>query len=84
MVVIWVAVGGRKDLTAAILGAITLEWMFLWLTTSGNPEYAQIVMGGILILVMLVAPEGIFIFLGNRLGKLFARSAAIISRKEDS
>jgi len=84
MVVIWVAVGGRKDLTAAILGAITLEWMFLWLTTSGNPEYAQIVMGGILILVMLIAPEGIFIFLGNRLGRLYAHSAAFISRQEDS
>ena len=82
MVVIWVAVGGRKDLTAAILGAITLEWMFLWLTTSGNPEYAQIVMGGILILVMLIAPEGIFIFLGNRLGRLYARSAALVSRQE--
>lgn len=84
MVVIWVAVGGRKDLTAAILGAITLEWMFLWLTTSGNPEYAQIVMGGILILVMLIAPEGIFIFLGNRLGRLYARSTALVSRREDT
>lgn len=83
MVVIWVAVGGRKDLTAAILGAITLEWMFLWMTTSGNPEYAQIVMGGILILVMLIAPEGIFIFLGNRIARLFARSAALVTRRED-
>lgn len=82
MVVIWVAVGGRKDLTAAILGAITLEWVFLWLTTSGNPEYAQIVMGGILITVMLIAPEGIFIFLGNGLGRLYARSVALVSRQE--
>lgn len=84
MVVIWVAVGGRKDLTSAILGAITLEWVFLWLTTSANPEYAQIVMGGILILVMLIAPEGLFIFLGNRLGRLFSRSSNRPDRQEDT
>lgn len=84
MVVIWVAVGGRKDLTAAILGAITLEWMFLWLSTSGNPAYAQIVMGGILIMVMLIAPEGIFVFLANRLSRLHARSAALIGRQVDN
>lgn len=80
MVVIWVAVGGRKDLTAAILGAITLEWMFLWLTTSGNPEYAQIVMGGILVAVMMIAPEGIFVFLGKKLGRLITRGAGSVDR----
>ena len=84
MVVIWVAVGGRKDLTAAILGAITLEWVFLWLTTSGNPAYAQIVMGGILILVMMIAPEGLFIFLGNRLGRLFSRSSNRPNSQQDN
>ena len=81
MVVIWVSVGGRKDLTAAILGAISLEWLFLWLTTTGSPEYATIVMGGILVLVMLIAPEGIFIFLGQWLGKLFSRN--VIQQSED-
>lgn len=74
MVVIWVAVGGRKDLTTAILGAITLEWLYLWLTTSGSPEYATLVMGGILVAAMLIAPEGVFVWIGNRLGRLFGRS----------
>jgi len=84
MVVIWVAVGGRKDLSAAILGAISLEWLSLWLTTSGNPEYATILMGIILVAVMLLAPEGIFVFLGDRLGRLFKRSGTIAREQEDT
>ena len=69
LVVIWVAVGGRKDLTAAILGAIVLEWIFLWITTSGNSEYATIMMGSILILVMLIAPQGLFVWIGEFLSR---------------
>lgn len=84
MVVIWVAVGGRKDLSAAILGAITLKWLFLWLTTSGNPEYATILMGIILVGVMLLAPEGIFVFLGERIGRLFRRADPIRREQQDT
>lgn len=73
MVVIWVAVGGRKDITTAILGAITLEWLFLWLTTSGSPAYATLLMGGTLVAVMLVAPEGIFVVVGRWIGKMLDR-----------
>ena len=70
MVVIWVAVGGRKDLTAAILGAIVLEWLSLKFTTSGNPAYAQIILGGILVIVMMIAPQGIFVFVGEKVSKI--------------
>ncbi len=82
LVVIWVAVGGRKDLTAAILGAIVLEWIFLWITTSGNSEYATIMMGSILVLVMLIAPQGIFVWAGELLGKFFQLNK--FSKKFDS
>lgn len=82
MVVIWVAVGGRKDLTAAILGAITLEWVFLWLTTSGNPEYATIVMGAILVGGMMLAPDGVFVLIGERIGRLFRRSGTGVKTPE--
>lgn len=72
MVVIWVAVGGRKDLTAAILGGVTLEWLFLWLTTTASSEYATIVMGSVLVAVMLIAPQGIFVLAGEQVGRLVA------------
>ena len=36
LVVIWVAVGGRKDPAAAILGAIGLSWLSVRLTSLGE------------------------------------------------
>ncbi|WP_347312041.1 branched-chain amino acid ABC transporter permease [Defluviimonas sp. SAOS-178_SWC] len=84
MVVIWVAVGGRKDLTTAILGAISLEWVYLWLTTSGSPEYATLVMGGILVVAMLIAPEGLFVWIGTRLGKLSGRVRRPLAKAKEA
>jgi branched-chain amino acid transport system permease protein len=57
LVVIWVAVGGRKDLSAALIGALVLEWVSLRLASEG--EYALLVMGAILVSVMLLAPTGV-------------------------
>jgi len=34
--------------------------------------------------VMLLAPEGIFVFLGDRLGRLFKRSGTIAREQEDT
>lgn len=82
MVVIWVAVGGRRDITAAILGAITLQWLFLWLTTNTNPQYATIFMGTILIVVMMIAPEGIFVSIGRRVSQFTAWSGMFLRREE--
>ncbi len=63
LVVIWVAVGGRKDLGAALLGALFLNWLSLWLTQYG--EYSMLVLGGVLIVSMLITPEGFFYSLGK-------------------
>ena len=56
LVVIWVAVGGRKDLTAALIGALVLEWIGLRLAAVG--EISLLIMGVILIVTMLLTPEG--------------------------
>ncbi len=75
LVVIWVAVGGRKDLLAALLGALVLNWISLRLASEG--EFALLVMGAILVGVMLLAPEGLAIAIGNRLGRLFGHGAKV-------
>lgn len=62
--VIWVGVAGRKDLTAALVGALVLQWVSLQLAARG--EYALIVMGGILVVAMLVAPDGLITGLARR------------------
>ncbi len=56
--VIWVAVGGRKDLTATLLGTLLVLVGFQQLTIYGS-QYALIVMGALLLATVLFAPEGI-------------------------
>jgi len=67
LVVIWVAVGGRKDLGSALLGSLVLNWLSLWLTRYG--EFSMFALGLILIASMLVTPEGLFYTIGRRLAR---------------
>ena len=71
LVVIWVAVGGRKDLTSVVIGTILLSWISLELASYG--EISLFVLGLILVVAMLVAPEGIIATLGTWIGRLVHR-----------
>jgi len=55
--VIWVAVGGRKSLTATVASALMLAWLSQRLAIQG--EYAFVVMGALLVTVMMLLPDGI-------------------------
>lgn len=55
--VIWVAVAGRKSLTATVIGTVFLVWLSQRLAIGG--DFALIFLGGILIVVTLLAPDGI-------------------------
>lgn len=71
--VIWVAVGGRKDLTAALIGALVLEWVGLRLAAVG--EISLLIMGAILVIAMLITPEGVVTTLARvtERGRTFVR-----------
>jgi urea transport system permease protein len=73
LVVIWVAVGGRKDLTSVVVSTLALSWISIELATWG--EISLFVLGFILVAAMLAAPEGIFATLGVKLGKVIAGKA---------
>ena len=60
--IIWVAAGGRKDLTATLIATVFLTWLSQQLAVKGN-QYALIWMGAILLTVVLFAPEGLFVSL---------------------
>ncbi len=64
--IIWVAAGGRKDLTATLLATVLLTWLSQQLAVKGN-QYALIWMGAILLVVVLFAPEGLFVSLWKKL-----------------
>ena len=69
--VIWVAVAGRKSLTATLIGTLVLVWLSQKLAIQGN--YALVVQGGFLIAVMLLLLEGAVIGLMTRCTALRTR-----------
>ena len=66
--VIWVAVSGRSDLTATLLGSLVVLVGFQTLTIYGS-QYALVAMGALLTLTVLIAPNGIFLSLGQLLSR---------------
>ena len=58
--VIWVAVGGRDSLVAVAIVTFLLNQLSYVLSSAGN-QYALVITGGLLVAVMLFAPEGIVI-----------------------
>ena len=72
--IIWVAVGGRGDLTTTLLGTILLIGGFQAITVYGS-QYALVVMGLLLVLTVLLAPEGLITALGALPGRLRRRRA---------
>ncbi|MET0710407.1 MAG: branched-chain amino acid ABC transporter permease [Tardiphaga sp.] len=55
--IVWVAVGGRGDLTATLVGTLVILSAFQALTIYGS-QYALVVMGLLLVVTVLAAPAG--------------------------
>lgn len=72
--VIWVAASGRKSLTATLVGSLALIWLSQWLAVHGN--YAFIVLGAVLIVTMMLAPDGLITTIADRLSRLGRRGRA--------
>lgn len=68
--IVWVAVGGRKDITATLVGTLAVLAGFQYLTIYGS-QYALIVMGGLLVVTVLLAPDGIIATAMKSAGRLF-------------
>ena len=71
--IVWVAVGGRGDITATLFGTLFVIALFQALTIYGS-QYALIVMGALLLATVLLTPDGLIATLMRRTGRLFARS----------
>jgi urea transport system permease protein len=62
--VVWVAVGGRKDLTSTLVGTLLVLALFQQLTIYGS-QYALVAMGTVLVATVLFAPEGLLLSLAR-------------------
>ncbi len=71
--IVWVAVGGRRDITATLLGTLLVLFGFQSLTIYGS-QYALIAMGALLLLTVLLTPDGIVATLMDRAGRPFRRA----------
>ncbi len=71
--IVWVAVGGRRDITATLIGTLIVLAGFQSLTIYGS-QYALVVMGVLLLITVLAAPQGLVIAAMNLIGRLFGRA----------
>lgn len=71
--VVWVAVGGRGDLTTTLLGTLLVLGGFQALTIYGS-QYALVAMGLLLVLTVLLAPDGLITALMRAGGGLLRRA----------
>ena len=62
--IVWVAVGGRSDLTAALAGTLAVLAGFQALTIYGS-QYALVAMGALLLATVLLLPDGLFVGLAR-------------------
>jgi urea transport system permease protein len=56
--IVWVAIGGRSDITASLVGTLLTLMVFQTLTVNGA-QYALIIMGVLLLVNVMTAPEGL-------------------------
>lgn len=71
--IVWVAVGGRGDVTATLIGTLAVLSGFQALTIYGS-QYALVVMGALLVLCVLLAPDGLVVGLVRLLGHVMRRA----------
>jgi branched-chain amino acid transport system permease protein len=71
--IVWVAVGGRGDLTATLIGTLVVLSAFQALTIYGS-QYALVVMGALLVATVLIAPEGLIVTFSRFAARMRARS----------
>jgi urea transport system permease protein len=70
--IVWVAVGGRSDLTTSLIGTLLLIAGFQALTIYGS-QYALVFMGALLVATVLLAPQGLIMALANLPQRLLRR-----------
>jgi branched-chain amino acid transport system permease protein len=60
LVVVMAVLGGRRHWLGPVIGAVVIYSLQERLTNSGLGEWGQVVLGGILVLMILFAPEGLY------------------------
>jgi urea transport system permease protein len=57
-IAVWVAIGGRGHLVGAVIGAVLVNALKFWLSAAA-PELWPFILSGLIVLVVLVFPNGL-------------------------
>src|SRR5262245_33282921 len=60
LVIVMSVVGGRRHWLGPVIGALLIYTLQEQLSSSGHDKWAQVILGSILIVVVLFAPEGLY------------------------
>jgi branched-chain amino acid transport system permease protein len=71
-IIVWVIVGGLGTLVGPIIGCMAIQWLTTQIGTQQTFN-ANLVLGFILTVFVLLVPKGIIPSLGDVLSSLFAR-----------
>jgi urea transport system permease protein len=73
-IAVWVAIGGRGSLTGAVIGAILVNALKFWLSFAA-PELWPFILSGLIVLVVLVFPNGLLDIARFKLKRPFGPAA---------
>ena len=76
--VVWVAAGGRGTLYGSVIGAVGVNWIQSWLTTS-YPDVWLLFLGGLFMGAVLFFPDGVV----GALGRVIARTCHFLAGPRD-
>jgi urea transport system permease protein len=76
--VVWVAAGGRGTLYGSVIGAVGVNWIQSWLTTS-YPDVWLLFLGGLFMGAVLFFPDGIV----GAMGRLITRARRLLAGPQD-
>lgn len=71
--IVWTAAGGRKDITATLVATVFLVWLSQMLAIKGS-QYALVLMGLILLVAVMLAPEGFVVTITKKIAQLRSRN----------
>ncbi|HEU5264722.1 MAG TPA: branched-chain amino acid ABC transporter permease, partial [Gaiellaceae bacterium] len=79
LVIVMAVLGGRRHWLGPVIGAVVIYSLQERLTNSGLDEWGQIVLGGILVLMILFAPEGLHERIRDRPRRAVAAGVTLVA-----
>jgi branched-chain amino acid transport system permease protein len=78
LVIVMAVLGGRRHWLGPVIGAVVIYSLQERLANSGLGEWGQVVLGGILVLMILFAPEGLYERIRDRPRRALAAGATLV------